>query len=589
MIGKLGSGCNALAKKLVLAVPTALVLALLLVLPNLFITDGGAGAPNTCDADVYVIGVRGSGQEKGEGDIVSSFRRSLTSRADKGVVTSMGGLNYPAIPIRPNLDEVGDLLRTFGFALRPQYALRALKKFLNRYRDSVNAGVARLVAAVQSRVQRCPSQKLVLAGYSQGAQVVHRAIQAHLKPLANQVGAVVLFGDPMFDSRMRGTFGFGSGLFSSDPRFPPAFEHVGSWCLPKDPVCSGTFRKLNPHFKYEVRGVTRKAASLTARWLGLARTRLAFVHRDNNTNDGPDNIFTSDIFGDNIMRLTETDDWLGSPSFSFDGKQIAYDDSDGGSIWVMSAEGTKKKRLTTPSRDWLDTSPSFFPDGRIVFYRDYGAPGELWVMDGDGSNLHQLTAFTQDQQTPMRFTGGSPVVSPDGRHIAFNLVTISYHFVDLEARMCYVENVAVANSNGSNLRLISRGSSPTFFPSGTRVAFTWHPPSGDPLCSEWGLGSTSYDRIAAANIDGSGFAQIVTPPEKRSAEDPTLTPDGRTIVFEVSSRLWAASLESGDVSPLEMPTFDVASAWDPATRPPPPCQQTEAGPQPRCPPSTSFR
>jgi len=45
-------------------------------------------------------------------------------------------------------------------------------------------------------LDHCPDTKLVLVGYSQGAQVVHNTARAVGPALMNQVNSVVLFGDP---------------------------------------------------------------------------------------------------------------------------------------------------------------------------------------------------------------------------------------------------------------------------------------------------------------------------------------------------------------------------------------------------------
>ena len=46
------------------------------------------------------------------------------------------------------------------------------------------------LAAVQ-----CPGSRIVLSGFSQGAQVTHKAAQM-IPELHAKVGAIVLFGDP---------------------------------------------------------------------------------------------------------------------------------------------------------------------------------------------------------------------------------------------------------------------------------------------------------------------------------------------------------------------------------------------------------
>jgi predicted esterase len=65
-------------------------------------------------------------------------------------------VEYPAVAVPAD----GDLLGWGGFM------------------SSVDAGAAALGAQYASFAQRCPATKVVLAGYSQGAMVVHRNLQA---------------------------------------------------------------------------------------------------------------------------------------------------------------------------------------------------------------------------------------------------------------------------------------------------------------------------------------------------------------------------------------------------------------------------
>ena len=116
-----------------------------------------------------------------------------------------------------------------------------------------------------------------------------------------------------------------------------------------------------------------------------------------------------------LRRLTDDSGWDFSPSFSPDGRHIAFmshrDERDGNwEIYVMGSDGSNPTRLTDDPSD--DSSPSFSPDGRhIVFASERDGNEEIYVMDSDGSNPRRLT----DDPSDDRF----PSFSPDGRHIAF--------------------------------------------------------------------------------------------------------------------------------------------------------------------------
>ncbi|KAH7377397.1 cutinase-domain-containing protein [Pyrenochaeta sp. MPI-SDFR-AT-0127] len=57
-------------------------------------------------------------------------------------------------------------------------------------------GSTTMTNLISTAATRCPSTKIVLAGYSQGAQLVHNAAQRTSATNAARVAAVVVFGDP---------------------------------------------------------------------------------------------------------------------------------------------------------------------------------------------------------------------------------------------------------------------------------------------------------------------------------------------------------------------------------------------------------
>jgi hypothetical protein len=177
------------------------------------------------------------------------FLKQLQALADPGVVEGEG-LPYPAVSI-----------------LKPEGA---------GYQKSVHSGIENLVQLVENRAHACASEKLVLAGFSQGAQVVHSAL-SQLSSVASHVGAVVLFGDPHFDPHSRAAQGTFSpkrhGILGlPDHDFPPAFANVASYCKGGDWICQGEPNTTTAHGQYAPK-FTEQAAQKVAEWLGLRRTR----------------------------------------------------------------------------------------------------------------------------------------------------------------------------------------------------------------------------------------------------------------------------------------------------------------------------
>jgi hypothetical protein len=216
-----------------------------------------AAKGSSCKPDVLVIGARGSGEKpnRDPGHTVRSFIQKLEHIAGHGAIGSEG-LEYQAVGI---LDWK---------LLAAGINTKALE-----YEVSVTGGVASLIKAVIERADRCETQKLVLSGYSQGAEVVRKALP-YLKKVADHVGAVVLFGDPQFDPH---TWAEKGGTYSRrrhgvlglpDKDFPKVFDHVVTYCRDGDLICQG-FPNLTEGHKHYAPEMTVGAAVKVAGWLGL--------------------------------------------------------------------------------------------------------------------------------------------------------------------------------------------------------------------------------------------------------------------------------------------------------------------------------
>ncbi|MCW4048213.1 MAG: hypothetical protein NWE89_00610 [Candidatus Bathyarchaeota archaeon] len=128
-------------------------------------------------------------------------------------------------------------------------------------------------------------------------------------------------------------------------------------------------------------------------------------------------IYTLDVDGTNLKRLTENDQWDLYPSWSPDGSEIAYLSWRNTTldIWVMSADGENQRLLYDSGGH--DADIHWIGD-RIVFTRD----SQIWVMNSDGTDPHQLTDPPNAGDwgnAVLPFGDYDPRISPDGSQVVF--------------------------------------------------------------------------------------------------------------------------------------------------------------------------
>jgi outer membrane protein assembly factor BamB len=180
--------------------------------------------------DVLFVGARGSGEpytprNQGMGDIVGPLFRSAKQQLP-GTGFRGYGLTYEARAIFPL--DVDALLR------------------------SASSGEDLAVAQIELAVKACPNQRLVLAGYSQGAWVLGDVLGRLSLQAQQRIAAVALFGDPLFVPSPPTTVGGAPSrvgvLATQAPRTPYIPARFGaltrSYCRIHDPVCNYQKRYL---------------------------------------------------------------------------------------------------------------------------------------------------------------------------------------------------------------------------------------------------------------------------------------------------------------------------------------------------------
>jgi acetylxylan esterase len=186
-------------------------------------TDVADQDATTC-ADVAIITARASTENPGEG-ITGALVTQIINSSTQNI--SRASVSYPAT--------------------------------LNNYNSSSLQGINALKSQLTTEVTNCPNEKIVLAGYSQGAHVVldvlgggqGGSLGTATPPIASNISshvtAVVTFGDPRHVTNQS----FDLGTATRNGRFPRSAtqlqvlsgfaSRINAWCDANDTFCASGF------------------------------------------------------------------------------------------------------------------------------------------------------------------------------------------------------------------------------------------------------------------------------------------------------------------------------------------------------------
>jgi TolB protein len=215
--------------------------------------------------------------------------------------------------------------------------------------------------------------------------------------------------------------------------------------------------------------------------------------------------------------------------------RVVFASRQGGSpgIWIMDADGTRQRQLTTG--DGTDLQPAVSRDGAsIVFVSSRAGRNQLWRMNADGSNSHRLAAMNGIS---------SPAFSADGRWIVCE---------GSVAGQSYLWRIP-ADGGTPVLLTHSRAVLPAVSPDGKWIACLM--PNDAPRPPKLTLLSTETGRV---------MKQF----EVRAGKSPALrwSPDGRAIAYVMTrdgaSNIWSQPVDGGAATPLTGWKADIIYRFD---------------------------
>lgn len=323
------------------------------------------------------------------------------------------------------------------------------------YFAGLDDGVRDTVNDLKRFAKRCPDQRFVLAGYSQGAMVMHRAIWKLDKVGfdMNRIDGVILIADgdrwPTNTLRQYGSAKDGKGIswvlpdlagnkFKPKKGLPGKLKgRVHSVCLDYDIVCDASLFHLSGylataagianHLKYApgkpAAGLVKKAAAAAAKRTNSVPVTSTpvppILTPETPTPPTPPPTSAIQIAGTNATPVDISDDgrfvaYLDSAATPAKQDLFVWDRATGLKTNVTNSTATESVGSATLSGDGRHVAYSLAQTDPVIFTRN--GPEVLWTVALDTAT-RTAVAIDEDINSVSRFV---PTLSQDGRYLAFS-------------------------------------------------------------------------------------------------------------------------------------------------------------------------
>jgi TolB protein len=171
----------------------------------------------------------------------------------------------------------------------------------------------------------------------------------------------------------------------------------------------------------KISSVAKNGVSVDPSWRNATElaTTLSF--------EGDQEIYLVRPDGGIVRRLTNSKGIDVSPTFSADGRQMAFVSARNGlpQIFIQDMQSGLTRRLTYSGR--YNTQPSWSPAGDKIAYSTWEKTGEIniFVINADGSGLKRLTSGVRENESPSWSPDGSMIVFTSNRQGGKKLYVMS--------------------------------------------------------------------------------------------------------------------------------------------------------------------